>query len=140
MAGFERDERLDRYIERVRAIPKLSREEEHELAKRAQAGDDKAAEKMRNRCGYQEVDPLSGLLTYSQDGVDDPDSPLAWVCSNGGDPSHYDELAHEVELSTVETPDGLFFEVRALVELPAPLRADAAASFRVPESLLPLDR
>ncbi len=37
------DKALDRYIERVRAIPKLTREEEFALAKKAQAGDEDAA-------------------------------------------------------------------------------------------------
>ncbi len=43
MATQQRDDSLDRYIERVRAIPKLSREDEHELAKKAQAGCQDAA-------------------------------------------------------------------------------------------------
>jgi len=44
VATFDRDEALDRYIERVRAIPTLSREEEHELAVQARAGDEEAAQ------------------------------------------------------------------------------------------------
>lgn len=46
MAAFERDDHLSRYIERVRAIPTLSREEEHELAVRAQQGDQEAVDRM----------------------------------------------------------------------------------------------
>lgn len=42
MAQFQRDPSISRYIEQVRAIPTLSREEEHELAIRAQAGDGEA--------------------------------------------------------------------------------------------------
>lgn len=37
---------LDRYIQQVRAIPKLSREEEHELALRVGEGDQRAADKL----------------------------------------------------------------------------------------------
>jgi RNA polymerase sigma-32 factor len=37
---------LDRYIQQVRAIPKLSREEEHELALRAREGDQAAADRL----------------------------------------------------------------------------------------------
>jgi RNA polymerase sigma-32 factor len=37
---------LDRYIQQVRAIPKLSREEEHELALRARGGDQEAADRL----------------------------------------------------------------------------------------------
>jgi RNA polymerase sigma-32 factor len=37
---------LDRYMERVRKIPTLSREEEHELAVRAKAGDQDAADRL----------------------------------------------------------------------------------------------
>jgi RNA polymerase sigma-32 factor len=37
---------LDRYIQQVRAIPKLSREEEHELALRVVEGDQAAADKL----------------------------------------------------------------------------------------------
>ncbi|MEM1416208.1 MAG: RNA polymerase subunit sigma, partial [Myxococcota bacterium] len=44
--GFERDAELDRYIERVRAIPALSREVEHGLAVKARAGDQAAADKL----------------------------------------------------------------------------------------------
>jgi RNA polymerase sigma-32 factor len=39
-----RDAHLSRYIERVRAIPTLSREDEHELALKAQAGDQAATD------------------------------------------------------------------------------------------------
>jgi len=37
---------LDRYIQQVRAIPKLSREEEHELALRAREGDQDASDRL----------------------------------------------------------------------------------------------
>jgi RNA polymerase sigma-32 factor len=37
---------LDRYIQQVRAIPKLSREDEHELALRAREGDQDAADRL----------------------------------------------------------------------------------------------
>ena len=37
---------LDRYIQQVRAIPKLSREDEHELALRAVQGDQEAADRL----------------------------------------------------------------------------------------------
>lgn len=37
---------LDRYIQQVRAIPKLSREEEHQLALRARDGDQDAADRL----------------------------------------------------------------------------------------------
>lgn len=37
---------LDRYIQQVRAIPKLSREDEHQLALRAQEGDQEAADRL----------------------------------------------------------------------------------------------
>jgi len=37
---------LDRYIQQVRAIPKLSREDEHQLALRAQEGDQDAADRL----------------------------------------------------------------------------------------------
>lgn len=37
---------LDRYIQQVRAIPKLSREQEHELALRALEGDQKASDQL----------------------------------------------------------------------------------------------
>ncbi len=43
---YEKDQELDRYIERVRAIPKLSRQEEHDMAIRAQNGDDQAADQL----------------------------------------------------------------------------------------------
>lgn len=42
----QKNKELDRYIKRVRQIPLLTREEEHELAKRVQAGDQKAADKL----------------------------------------------------------------------------------------------
>jgi RNA polymerase sigma-32 factor len=41
-----RDASLDRYIERVRSIPVLSREEEHEVALLARAGDEQAAHRL----------------------------------------------------------------------------------------------
>ncbi|MEO0326192.1 MAG: sigma-70 family RNA polymerase sigma factor [Myxococcota bacterium] len=44
--AFERDSELDRYIDRVRAIPKLSREEEHALALRCRDGDQEAADRL----------------------------------------------------------------------------------------------
>ena len=37
---------LDRYIQQVRAIPKLSREDEHQLALRVAEGDQAAADKL----------------------------------------------------------------------------------------------
>ena len=37
---------LDRYIQQVRAIPKLSREAEHKLALRAREGDQDAADRL----------------------------------------------------------------------------------------------
>ena len=37
---------LDRYIQQVRAIPKLSREDEHQLALRVGEGDQAAADKL----------------------------------------------------------------------------------------------
>lgn len=46
MASQQRDESLDRYIERVRSIPKLSREDEHELAIKAREGDQDAANQL----------------------------------------------------------------------------------------------
>ncbi len=46
MQGFERDLQLDRYIEKVRAIPKLSREDEHILALQAKEGDQSAADRL----------------------------------------------------------------------------------------------
>ncbi|MBZ0115791.1 MAG: sigma-70 family RNA polymerase sigma factor, partial [Sandaracinaceae bacterium] len=42
----ERDQALTRYMDRVRSIPTLSREEEHELALRVRAGDRGAAERL----------------------------------------------------------------------------------------------
>lgn len=44
--AFERDRELDRYIARVRAIPALDRETEREIALRALAGDERAAEQL----------------------------------------------------------------------------------------------
>lgn len=44
--AFEHDANLSRYIERVRAIKPLSREDEHELAIRSTAGDAAAQEKL----------------------------------------------------------------------------------------------
>lgn len=44
--AFERDAALDRYIERVRAIPTLDRETEYELAKLVQSGDQEATNKL----------------------------------------------------------------------------------------------
>jgi RNA polymerase sigma-32 factor len=40
--AYEHDDALSRYIERVRSIPPLSREDEHELAVRSAQGDDEA--------------------------------------------------------------------------------------------------
>ncbi|MBX3250133.1 MAG: sigma-70 family RNA polymerase sigma factor [Myxococcales bacterium] len=42
--AYQKDPELDRYIERVRSIPTLSREAEHDLAVRARAGDQEAAD------------------------------------------------------------------------------------------------
>ncbi len=42
MSTYDRDPEISRYIEKVRAIPKLSREDEHELALRVTAGDTEA--------------------------------------------------------------------------------------------------
>ncbi len=42
MATYDRDPEISRYIEKVRQIPKLSREEEHELGLRALEGDQEA--------------------------------------------------------------------------------------------------
>ncbi|HZW06054.1 MAG TPA: sigma-70 factor domain-containing protein, partial [Phycisphaerales bacterium] len=44
--AYEHDGSLSRYIERVRSIPALSREEEHELAVKALAGDKAAEERL----------------------------------------------------------------------------------------------
>jgi RNA polymerase sigma-32 factor len=44
--AFEHDGALSRYIDKVRAIPALSREDEHDLAVRALAGDAAAAERL----------------------------------------------------------------------------------------------
>ena len=46
--AFEHDGNLSRYIERVRAIPPLSREDEHELAVKALAGDKDAEARLVN--------------------------------------------------------------------------------------------
>lgn len=46
MAVYEHDERLSRYIDEVRKIPTLSREEEHELALRARDGDQDATDRL----------------------------------------------------------------------------------------------
>ncbi|MFW5875791.1 MAG: sigma-70 family RNA polymerase sigma factor [Myxococcota bacterium] len=46
MAVYEHDERLSRYIDEVRRIPTLSREEEHELALRARDGDQDATDRL----------------------------------------------------------------------------------------------
>ncbi len=46
MATYERDSLASLFIERARKIPKLSREEEHELAVRVQAGDQDAANQL----------------------------------------------------------------------------------------------
>jgi RNA polymerase sigma-32 factor len=46
MAAFEHDSALSRYIERVRSIPPLSREDEHALALRAAKGDAEAEAKL----------------------------------------------------------------------------------------------
>ncbi len=44
MATYDRDPEITRYIENVRAIPKLSREEEFEIAVKARDGDRKAVD------------------------------------------------------------------------------------------------
>ncbi|MCB9599632.1 MAG: sigma-70 family RNA polymerase sigma factor [Sandaracinus sp.] len=44
--AYQKDPELDRYIEKVRAIPTLSREDEHDLAVLARAGDQRAADKL----------------------------------------------------------------------------------------------
>lgn len=46
MAAYEHDGALSRYIERVRSIPPLSREDEHDLAIRAIAGDREAMDQL----------------------------------------------------------------------------------------------
>ena len=46
VARFDRDSLASLFIERARRIPKLSREDEHELALRAQDGDREAADKL----------------------------------------------------------------------------------------------
>lgn len=46
MATPDHDAALQRYLERVRAIPTLDREEEHDLAVKVQAGDQDAADRL----------------------------------------------------------------------------------------------
>jgi len=46
MATSDNDPALRRYFERVRQLPKLSREEEHELALKVQQGDQEAADRL----------------------------------------------------------------------------------------------
>ena len=46
MAAYEHDGALSRYIERVRSIPPLSREDEHELAVKAARGDRDAQDRL----------------------------------------------------------------------------------------------
>lgn len=46
--AYEKDKELDTYIQKVRAIPVLSREEEHELAVKVQEGDQEAADALVN--------------------------------------------------------------------------------------------
>jgi len=46
VAKYRRDSELDRYIKRVRAIPRLDRETERELAERVQEGDQQAADEL----------------------------------------------------------------------------------------------
>lgn len=46
MAAYEHDGALSRYIEKVRSIPPLSREEEHDLAVRAANGDREAQDRL----------------------------------------------------------------------------------------------
>jgi RNA polymerase sigma-32 factor len=46
VAKYRRDSELDRYIKRVRKIPRLDRETERELAERVQAGDQQAADEL----------------------------------------------------------------------------------------------
>ncbi|HEY8427247.1 MAG TPA: sigma-70 family RNA polymerase sigma factor [Sandaracinaceae bacterium] len=46
MATPEHDPALQRYLERVRNLPTLTREEEHELALRVKAGDQEAADRL----------------------------------------------------------------------------------------------
>lgn len=43
---YQKDPELDRYIEKVRAIPTLSREDEHDLAVLVRAGDQRAADRL----------------------------------------------------------------------------------------------
>jgi RNA polymerase sigma-32 factor len=44
VSSYDRDPEISRYIDKVRAIPKLSREDEHELALRVRKGDAVAAD------------------------------------------------------------------------------------------------
>ncbi len=44
--AYQKDPELDRYIVKVRAIPTLSREDEHVLAVKARAGDQRAADRL----------------------------------------------------------------------------------------------
>ena len=44
--SYQKDPELDRYIEKVRSIPTLSREDEHDLAVLARAGDQRAADRL----------------------------------------------------------------------------------------------
>ncbi len=46
--AYEKDKELDSYIQKVRAIPVLSRQEEHELAVKVQEGDQAAADALVN--------------------------------------------------------------------------------------------
>ncbi|MFW6050500.1 MAG: sigma-70 family RNA polymerase sigma factor [Myxococcota bacterium] len=46
MAAYEHDEGLSRYIDKVRRIPTLTREEEHELALRVREGDQDATHRL----------------------------------------------------------------------------------------------
>lgn len=43
---YQKDPELDRYIEKVRSIPTLSREDEHDLAVLVRAGDQRAADRL----------------------------------------------------------------------------------------------
>ena len=44
--AFQQDPELNRYIKKVRSIPKLSRAQEHELAIQAQTGDQTAIDQL----------------------------------------------------------------------------------------------
>ena len=48
LVAYEKDKELDSYIQKVRAIPVLSREEEHDLAVKVQQGDQRAADALVN--------------------------------------------------------------------------------------------